>query len=506
MTKVNLERLFNPRTVCVIGASNNRNKVGSQVLSNLLSGEKFAGKIFPINPKHETLFGLKSFKSIKEIREDVDLAVITIPNSKVPTAIEDCVDQNVKFAVIITAGFGEMQLYDTEGINLKEKILRIIRKTRLHVVGPNCMGIVSSPSRLTALMGLGIPPIHKKVNASIISQSGTWMVTTMRAGTIHSLGFSKLVSSGNEIDLKFEDYLEYLGLEDPDTQIIMGFIEGLRDGRRFIKLVEEIEKPIILIKGGKTEGGQNTAKSHTGSIAGSYQICQAVFKQYGVIEVNSMQELVDFGRAFSIALSRDPPKFPRGNQVGIFSGGGGACVLMADTVEQEGLVLAELTSTTIEKLNKILPPYWSHRNPVDLVASWDFSSYSRVLKVLLDDPNVDSIVARPPLGFSLAYENEDVMKYIQENSFATMNMPVDLMRGFDLSITHEMGRIAKQSSKPVIMPLGFYSPENPKEYEIIHQLHKRGILVTPSHSMAMQILRKLGEYFKSQQRRIKRNN
>jgi acyl-CoA synthetase (NDP forming) len=500
VTRTSLEHLFNPKTVCVIGASNRRNKVGAQVVTNLLSG-KFDGKIFPINPKHETLFGLKTYKSIKNLGDAIDLAVITIPNSKVPAAIEDCVDENVKFAIIITAGFGEMQMYDEEGMELKDKILSTIKKGDLRVVGPNCMGIVSTQSRLVALMGLGYPPIRKKVNASIVSQSGTWMVTTMQAGGVHSLGFSKLVSSGNEIDLKFEDYVEYLGLEDQDTDIIMGFIEGLRKGRRFIKLVEEIEKPIILIKGGKTEGGRTTARSHTGSIAGSYDVCQAAFKQYGIIEVNSMVELVNYGKAFSIALAQVPPKLPNGNRVGIFSGGGGACVLMADDAEREGLVLAQLDPTTIEKLDEILPPYWPHRNPVDLVASWDFGSYSKVLKILLEDPNVDSVVARPPLGFSLMLESEEIRKFMEESPFATINVPIDLMNSFDLSVVSEVGRIAKRSNKLVIVPLGFASPENPKEFNLVRQLHKRGILVAPSPAAAMRILKKLREYNQYRQRK-----
>jgi acyl-CoA synthetase (NDP forming) len=493
--KPELEYLFNPKSVCVIGASDKRNKVGSQVLTNLMAA-KFNGSIYPVNPKHSTLFGITSYKNIKEIHEKIDVALITIPNIQVPAALEECVEQNVKFAVIITAGFGEMEAYDGLGRNLVDRIHSILKRGDLHVVGPNCMGIVSSQSSLVGLMGLGFPPLRKQINASIISQSGTWGVTSLRAGTIHRLGFSKFVSTGNELDLKFEDYLEYFGLEDADTQIILGFIEGLRQGRRIIKLLEEIKKPILFIKGGRTQSGTETAKSHTGSIAGSYQMYKALFKQFGVIEVNDMTELVDFGRAFSIALSQDPPKLPRGNRVGIFSGGGGACVLMADDAESEGLVVAQLDPKTIEILNQILPSYWSHRNPVDLVASWDFNAYSRVLKVLLDDPNVDAIVARPPIGFSLMYESEDVIEFIKQSPLSTFNIPMEMMNSFDLSIVREMGRLAKKSSKLVIMPLGFYSPEYNKEYDIVRELDKRGILVVPSAPAAMRILRKLGDYYK----------
>jgi acetyltransferase len=503
MSKADLCYLFNPRNVCIIGASDNRNKVGAQVLTNIISA-RFAGEIFPINPKAQNLFGLKVYKSIRELSNfDLDLAIITIPNIKVPAALEECIDQNVKFAVLITAGFSEMKEYNSEGVKLTDEVAHLLKKGSIHIVGPNCMGIVSTECNLLGLMGPGIPPGRQKVNASIISQSGTWGVTCMRSGHSHALGFSKFVSSGNEMDLKFEDYLEYLGLYDSDTQIILGFIEGLREGRRFIQLAQEIDKPIVLIKGGKTESGRKTASSHTGSLAGSQKIYEAIFNQCGIIEANDLNELVDFGRAFQLYLSFQPPKLPKGNRVGIASGGGGFCVLMADQAELEGLEVAQLDPATIEKMNEILPPYWPHRNPVDLVATWDFGSYSKILKILLDDPNIDAVIARPPLGFSLFYESEEVQEFIRQNPVNTFNAPLDLIKGFDLSIVKEASRVAQRSQKPVIVPLGFYSPENPIEYEMVRELYKRGIMVTPTSQMAARVLKKLSDYYQSRQKKNK---
>lgn len=498
LDQLDLEYLFNPQNVCVIGASKKQNKVGAQVLINVIS-VKFKGDIYPINPRHETLYGLKSYRSVKEIDKELDLAILTIPNVRVPEALEDCADQNVKFAVIITAGFGEMAQYDPIGVELKNSILHLLKSSNLHIVGPNCMGIVSSPCNLVGLMGFGFPPVRQKINASIVSQSGTWGITTLRSGTVHGLGISKFVSSGNELDLKFEDYLEYYG-NDSDTQVILGFIEGLRQGRRFVKLVQEIHKPIILIKGGKTQSGKETARSHTGSLAGSLDLYKAVFKQHGVVEVNNMSELVDFGKAFSLCLSDNSPKFPNGTRVGILSGGGGFCVLMADHADAEGLSVVQLDPTTLEKLNQILPPYWPHRNPVDLVATWNIGVYSKVLNILLEDPNIDAVIARPPLGFSLIYENEKVLEFIDQNPLSTLNVPKNIISGLDLSIAHDIGRLAQKSFKPVILPLGFYSPEAPKEYEMVHELHKRGVLVAPSGQTAARILRKLYEFQKYKQR------
>ena len=321
----------------------------------------------------------------------------------------------------------------------------------------------------------------------------------MRSSQIHGLGISKFVSSGNELDLKFEDYLEYFGLYDSDTRIILGFIEGLRQSRRFIRLAKEIDKPMVFIKGGKTQSGQRTAKSHTGSIAGSHQLYRSVFKQFGIIEVNEMKELVDYGRAFALFLSYNPPKFPKGVRVGVYSGGGGACVLLADNCESEGLVLPQLDPTSIEKLNQILPSYWSHSNPVDIVASRDFSSYAKVLKILLDDPNIDAVIGRPPIGFSIMYESEDVVKFAKEHPNSTVDMPLDMIRGFDLSVIHDMSRIAKKSSKPVIIPFRYYSAENPKAYDIVLELYRRGIMVASSAQAGARMIKKLSEYQKFRQ-------
>jgi len=498
MSKTDLQYLFNPRTVCVIGASDNRNKVGAQVLTNIIAA-RYTGQTFPINPHADNLFGLKVYKSLKALPE-IDLALITIPNVKVPAALEECIDHNVKFAVVITAGFGEMRDYDLEGAKLTDEITHLLKKSGIRIVGPNCMGIVSTECNLLGLMGPGIPPGRQKVNASIISQSGTWGVTCMRSGQSHALGCSKFVSSGNEMDLKFEDYLEYLGLYDSDTQFILGFIEGLRQGRRFVQLAQEIDKPIVLIKGGKTESGRKTASSHTGSLAGSQKIYEAMFNQCGVIEANDLNELVDYGRAFALALSFQPPKFPRGNRVGISSGGGGFCVLMADYAEEEGLEVAQLSPDTIQKLNEILPPYWPHRNPVDLVATWDFGSYSKVLKILLEEPNIDAVIARPPLGFSLYFENEEVQEFFKNNPVG-FNMPVDLLKGFDLSIVKESSRVAQKSEKLVVVPLAFYSPENPVEYQVVRELYKRGIMVTPTSQMAAKVVKKLGDYYQYRQKK-----
>ncbi|NVM55538.1 MAG: CoA-binding protein [Candidatus Helarchaeota archaeon] len=498
MDEIEFQYLFNPRNICVIGASNRPNKVGAQVLTNLISC-KFQNDIFPINPKHEKIFGLKAYANLKKISNYLDLAIITVPNFKVPAVLEECIEQNVKFAVIITAGFGEMIGYDPNGFKLRDNILNLLRKGDTRIIGPNCMGIACTESNLVGLMGFGFPPARHKINASIVSQSGTWGITTMRAGTIHGLGFSKFVSSGNEIDLRFEDYLEYFGT-DPDTQIILGFIEGLRQGRKFIELAKKIEKPIIFIKGGKTKSGREAAKSHTGSLAGSQELYDAIFKQHGVIEVNNMAELVDTGRAFAQCLSYDPPKFPRGKRIGLSSGGGGFCVLLADHIEAEGLIMAQLDASTIEKLNKLLPPYWPHRNPVDLVASWQIGSYTKVIKILLDDPNIDAVITRPPIGFSLIYDNNNVQEFARENPFSAIGVSLEMMKDIDLGIVRGIGRMAQKSSKPIIIPLGFYTAEGPKQYEIIREFLTRGVLVAPSGQAAARILIKLYDYYKYQQR------
>lgn len=488
-----LYSLFHPKTLAIIGASQNQNKVGGQVVRNILMGG-YQGKIFPINPKSEEILKIQSYPSVKTVPDPIDLALITIPNTKVPAALEECIENDVKFAIIITAGFKEIGSLNKEGITLNEEILRIIRKGNTRVIGPNCMGVASSESRLLAMMGwTALSPRSEgdRMRVSIVSQSGTWGVITMRSVSIHGVGFSKLVSSGNEADLKLEDYVEYFGLHDDDTDIILCFVEGLRKGKKFTKIAAEIKKPIIVLKGGRTLAGSKAANSHTGSIAGSRQIYDSIFKQCGVIQADNSTDLVDLARALSTFISRKI--LPKGRKVAIYTGGGGAGVLTADFCAMAGLELAKLSKETITKLNQLLPPYWPQSNPVDLVATINFSSFTKVLKILADAPEVDIIISNLPIGISWHYKHPDIEKMLERLPQSQPDF-VKMIEGFEQSVASTIRRIARHANKPIVCPTGLYSADLPFEPELISKFHNSGALIVNSSWDAARIMAKVVEY------------
>ena len=486
-----LDLLFNPKNVAIIGASKNQTKVGGQVLTNMLLGG-YIGKIFPVNPKGEVILDHQSYKSIKKVPESIDLAVITIPNVKVPPVLEECVEENVKFVVIITAGFKEIGPFNKHGIHLQNELLRIARKGKTRLVGPNCMGVASIQTRLLALMGWAVLPskqANEDLKISITSQSGTWGVVTMRSASIHGLGFSKLVSNGNEADLKLEDFVEYYGLYDDDTDIILCFMEGLRNGKKFKKVAAEIEKPIIVLKGGKTLAGSMAASSHTGSIAGSRQIYDSLYKQYGIIQADNSTDLVDLGRALAVLLKN---KMPKGRRTAIYTGGGGAGVLTADFCAEAGLELAKLSDETIEKLNKILPPYWPKSNPVDLVATRNLGAFTQVLKILSEAPEVDIIIASLPIGISSSLKQPDIqsiLKKLPKNLFKT-----DVLEAFEQTMVSSLKRIAKHSNKTIVCPSSLYHADLPSEPEIIKKTYESGVMIVNSSWDAARLLVKIVEY------------
>ncbi|MFX1450602.1 MAG: acetate--CoA ligase family protein [Promethearchaeota archaeon] len=487
-----LHSLFNPKSVAIIGASKNQNKVGGQVLTNMLLGG-YTGKIFPVNPKGDMILEHQAYKSIKNIAEEIDVAVITVPNIKVPQVLEECVEENVKFVVVITAGFKEISPFDKLGLDLQNELLMIASKGKTRLIGPNCMGIASTQSQLLALMGWAVLPpkqANDDLKISITSQSGTWGVVTMRSASIHGLGFSKLVSNGNEADLKLEDFVEYFGLYDDDTNIILCFMEGLRNGKKFKKIAAEIEKPIIVLKGGKTIAGSKAASSHTGSMAGSRQIYDSLFKQYGILQADNSTDLVDLGRALAVLMKHN--KMPKGKRTVIYTGGGGAGVLSADFCAEAGLELVKLSDETIEKLNKLLPPYWPKSNPVDLVATRNVGAFTEVLKILSGAPEVDIIIANLPIGISAQLKQPDIqsiLKQLPKNLFKR-----DVLEAFEQTMVSSIRRIAKNSDKTIVCPSSLYHADLPSEPDIISKTYKSGVMIVNSSWDAARLIKKVVEY------------
>lgn len=369
-----LDCLFDPRSVAVIGASNDMIKWGFNILNILLT--KGGREVYAVNRNGNDVQGQQAFRSIGEIPHPVELAVITVPFQDIPEAMEGCVRKGVNVAVVISGGLAET---GGEGERVEREIVGIARRGGIRFVGPNCMGNFDAYSDFFTVPYL--PPVRKG-SLSLIAQSGNTSQAIAYLAYEAGLGFSKYISSGNEADLSFEDYLEYLA-DDKETKVIVGYVEGFRNGRRFFDLAREItkKKPIVLMKAGRTEAGSRAARSHTASLAGSDEVSEAAFRQCGVIRVDEVTEVVD------VALVLLGQPLPRGRRVGVLSTGGGGAVMTADALMRQGLELPSLSLATTEKLDSILSRRWSRGNPIDNGGDpFDYSG----LWTLLEDENIDA--------------------------------------------------------------------------------------------------------------------
>ena len=378
------EAIFYPKSVAVIGASTETTKFGTVFLDSLVQFG-FKGKIYPVNPQAKEILGLKTYPNVKDIPDPVDLAFITIPVSAVPKVLEDCIAKNVGAVVILTAGFGETGT--EEGRNLEREIVKISKEGDVRVVGPNCFGIYCPASGLTLLPGANFS--KESGNVSFLSQSGGYTERFCQQAKGWRIRFSKVVSYGNACDLNETDFMEYLA-EDPETKIIALYIEGVKDGKRFLQTVQEVNKrkPVIVWKGGLSEGGGRAVASHTGALGGRKDIWDAFFRQTGAVRVNSLKELIDTTLIFQHLSSS------YGRRVAVVGTGGGTGVAAADACERAGLRVPAFNTKTLEQLRTLVPPIGtSIQNPIDLGNPWTPpSTYRRIIKVASSDPQIDALI------------------------------------------------------------------------------------------------------------------
>ena len=390
--------LFSPKSIALIGASNNLGKWGAIIFLNILLGG-YPGRLYPVNPKEEKILGHKAYGRITQISDPVDLAIIAIPAHLTRESVEDCIRQGVRMAIVITSDFSET---GEEGARLEKELTAMARAAGLRLVGPNTMGIFSASASLTALM----PPVRpRKGSVSLVSQSGNIGTQMLGWGEKFAVGFSKYVSSGNEGDLRSEDYLGFLG-QDPETQVVLLYIEGLDDGREFFEKAKKItpHKPIIAFKGGRTLAGSRATKSHSGAMAGVAEIYQAAFKQAGILWASTPEEMLEWGAAFSSL----PPV--RGNRVAILTRGGGWGVITADACNELGLEVPPLDDSIVRSLDRLLPSYWSRGNPVDMVATIGPEIYMECLELLISWNKVDGVISLSGDAGPLARIIPDVKK------------------------------------------------------------------------------------------------
>jgi acetyl coenzyme A synthetase (ADP forming)-like protein len=409
--KESLEKLFNPSSIAVIGASRDQKSVGYGILKSLVRGcvlssdycKSFPGKVFPVNPKADYILGLKCYNDIKEIQGDIDLAVIAVPAKIVPAVLKDCGKKKIPFAVVISAGFAEL---GKEGKKLQDQIANIAHSSNMRIVGPNCLGIVRPHANLNASFAPTMPPGGA---VGFISQSGALADSIIDWAVEQKYGLSTLISYGNHADLDVHDFIEYLA-EDPETKAIAIYLEGLKDGKRFMEVCRKVSKakPIIVLKAGKTEYGSRAISSHTGSLAGTYQIYKSAFRQAGVIEAKTVEELFDLAKA----LAFQPPCME--NSIAIVTNGGGCGVLCADSCADFGVKLAELKKSTIAKLDKSgkMHPAYSRRNPLDIVGDALPERYEAAINILLEEDYIHGMIVIQTLQ-TMTDPKEDALKIIE---------------------------------------------------------------------------------------------
>ncbi len=381
-----LERFFDPKSVAIIGATSKPGKVGRVILENFK--KRFKGKIFPVNPKYDEILGLKCYKSVKEIPEPVDLAVIAIPAPIVPSVMRDLAEKGVKAVIIISGGFRETGT--EEGARLEEEITEIARKASIRVLGPNCLGIFDNWSGVDTFFlpdeKMKRPP---RGPISFISQSGAFASALLDWMAHHGIGLSRSISYGNKIDIDDVDLLEYLG-RDEKTGIIIMYLEGLKTGRGrlFINVARRVslKKPIIIYKAGKTSRGGLAAASHTAALAGNYQLYKAAIKQAGLIEALSFDEIMDLAKT----MLTQP--LMKGGRVYIVTDAGGVGVMSTDALTMQGFDVPRTPPDLKEKLRSILPPHCIVENPIDLTGDADDERYIKVLEILLPREDVDAVI------------------------------------------------------------------------------------------------------------------
>ena len=386
---------LDPQSIAVIGASE-KPGVGKAIFSNIINGYK--GKIYPITLSNPSVFGFKAYKSVLEVPEEIDLAVIATPNKIVPAVMEEVGKKNIKGVIIVSAGFKEA---DELGAKLEKEISTIGKKYGIRIIGPNCLGIMSLSQR--NLMNATFLKITPKFGGiALVSQSGAICAATVEDAIGQGIGFSKVVSMGNKVDMDENDILELLS-EDTETKVIVMYLEDIHDGRRFMDIAKRItiqnKKPIIVLKAGRTPEGAKAAMSHTGALMGSDEIYDSLFAQSGVIRVDTMQDLFDLSTTFS-----KQPIPPDQGGVVIVSNAGGPAIISTDACSKYRLKMADLSSST-EAIAEVIPSHGSARNPVDIVGDADYGRFEKVLAIVLSNQNVGSVVTMCTPSATLDYND-----------------------------------------------------------------------------------------------------
>ena len=475
---LNLEPLFFPKSIAVVGASPKAK--GRQQGNNYIMGsivQNFNGKIYPVHPSGENIFGFTTYKSIRDIPDDIDLVIFSIPAFAVLNVMADCAAKKVKFVHLYTAGFSETGI--PELADLEHQILHLAKSNGIRILGPNCMGIYCPEG------GLAFQPefTTDAGSVSFFSQSGQLSGYFSRMGELAGLKFSKIVSFGNAIDINATELLAYFAT-DEKTTTIGSYIEGFSDGRRFFEIAKRLtpKKPIVIYKGGQTEGGARATKSHTASIAGSQKIWEAMCRQAGIISVDSLDEI-----AVTIsALQRTA--LPEGKGVAIFGGAGGGSVTMTDIAEKVGIKVPQLSEDSVRRLNEIIPAAGrSVLNPLDMgMAAMSDNVMNTLASVLKEDPVIHGMIF---------LQSIDAINHMMGSK--GLEMMVDLTE----HLKNELGK----PIYPVLEVLNPFEVANQGQ-EFISRYHEKNMATFPTFLMAAKVIKNLYEYKRYLMKQASRNS
>lgn len=438
-----LDPFFKPKNIAIIGATDKPNSLGRSLTENVIN--TFPGKVYLVNIKGGSFNNIKIYKSILEIEENIDLALIIIPSHTVIQVLNECGVKGVKGAIIFSGGFSEI---GPEGAELEHKVIDTAKKHNIRIIGPNCVGVIDNWLPLNATFisperWLRPPP----GNVSIISQSGALGSLILDVSAILNIGFSKFISLGNSSDVSITDTIEYLA-NDPTTQIIGIYLESIKEGKKFLEKLKEVtrSKPIIILKGGIGNKGSVAAKSHTGAISGSIEILDGALKQVGAIRAKSFSEFISLLNIFSKS------KPIKGDRVAIITNAGGMGVLMTDSLESRGIPLSEFTTATYNKLKDVVPPYMGINNPIDLAGDADSNRYDKVLRILEAASEVDILITIV-LPQTPALDSDNFSEIIVEHYKKSDKPLLLLISGGDY--TMKMARYISSKGVPV-----FFDPDD----------------------------------------------
>lgn len=375
-----LDVFFAPKSVAVIGATEKAGHVGRSIFWNLISSP-FGGTVYPVNAKRAAILGVRAYPSIGAVPEQVELAVVVTPAATVPAVVEECSAAGVRGAVIISAGFRETGV---EGIALEQQVLGIARRSEMRLIGPNCLGVMCPPTGLNATFA---PSVARPGSVALISQSGAICTALLDWSLREGVGFSAFLSIGSMLDVGWGDLIDYLG-NDPQTKSIVLYMESVGDARSFLSAAREValDKPILVIKAGRTESAAKAAASHTGSLAGSDAVFDAALRRVGVLRLNELSDVFHMTEV----LARQPR--PAGPRLAIVTNAGGPGVLATDTLIELGAELAPLTPETYAALDAVLPKHWSHNNPIDVIGDAGPERYAKAVEITAKDPTSDGLL------------------------------------------------------------------------------------------------------------------